>query len=121
MSIITSMRKQTAVYWPLGSEDSGGSDWDSYGKPLYATPVQISCRWEDVAKEFIGKQGTTEISKSIVYVDRDVRVGGVLLLSLLANVSDLTTPKNNDGAWEIRRFDKLPNLRNTESLRTAYL
>ena len=115
------MLKMTCVYWPPGGEDSGGFDFDDYGKPLYATPVQIKCRWEDKAEEFLNSDGTREISNSVVYVDRDVRVGGVLLLDSLANVSDLTVPKNNDGAWEIKRFDKLPNLRNTEFLRTAYL
>ncbi len=121
MGIITKMRKQTAVYWAPGSEESGGADFDEYGKPLYASPVEIDCRWEDVAEEFIDAKGTLATSRAIVYVDRDVRVGGVLMLGTLETGMDLDDAKQNEGAWEIRRFDKLPNLKATEYLRTAYL
>jgi hypothetical protein len=115
------MRKQKGVYWPPKSEETGGQDFNDYGQPQYADPVEIDCRWEDVAEEFIGPTGLREVSRSMVYVDRDVKPGGVLLLGELAGVADLASPKNNDGAWEIRQFDKTPNLRATEFLRAAYL
>lgn len=121
MGIITKMRKQKAVYWPPGSEETGGFDYDTYGKPLYASPVEIDCRWEDVVQEFVDTKNETTFSQSIVYVDRDVRVRGVLMLGTMSDVTDFADPKGNDNAWEIRRFDKLPNLRKTEYLRTAYL
>jgi len=121
MGIITKMRKQKAVYWPPGSDVSGGLDYDDYGKPLYADPVEIDCRWEDVAQEFVDTRNEITFSQAIVYVDRDVGLRGVLMLGTLADVTDLDDPKSNENAWEIRRFDKLPNLRNTEYLRTAYL
>jgi len=109
------------VYWPPGSDESGGSDYDEYGKPLYASPVEIDCRWEDIIQEFVDERDETTFSRSLVYVDRDVKLRGVLFLGELTDVTDLVNPKSNEGAWEIRRFDKLPNLRNTETLRTAYL
>jgi hypothetical protein len=115
------MRKQTAVYWPPGSEETGGADYDGYGHPLFASPVEISCRWEDIVQEFVDSENETRFSQSIVYTDRDVKLRGVLMLGTLNDVTDLDNPKENEGAWEIRRFDKLPNLRNTEILRTAYL
>jgi len=102
------MLKQKAVYWaPTG--------FDASGKPEYGSPVEINCRWEDVAKEFIGTDGTTQISRSIVYTDRDVLLGGVLLQGELDSGSDV-----NDGT-EIKGFDKIPNLRVTEYARMAYL
>ena len=128
MSIIERMLKQKCVYWPPGSddEDSGalGLDFDDYGQPLYADPVELKCRWEDRAEEFITAGGTNAISRSVVYVASDVRTGGVLLLTTLVALTatgNLTVPKNNDGAWEIKRFDKLPNLKATKFVRTAYL
>ena len=121
MSIITRMLKQKCIYWPPGSETSGGFDFDDYGQPQYDVPVQLKCRWEDMAEEFIGPTGTTELSRSVVYVESDVTPGGVLFLSELADVDDLIVPKNNAGAWEIRAFSKLPNFKATEFLRTAYL
>ena len=124
MSIITRMLKMTCVYWPPGGDDSGGFDFDDYGKPLYADAYELKCRWEDKAIEFISSTGTAEVSRSVVFVESDVRPGGVLLLSTLAAVTasgDLTVPKNNDGAWEVKGTDKVPNLRVTEYIRKAYL
>jgi hypothetical protein len=115
------MRKQTAVYWPPGSTETGGQDYDEYAKPLYGQMVQIACRWEDVNEEFVGPDGERDTTRSIVYTDRDVAVRGVLMLGVLGDVTDPDDPKSNVNAWEIRRFDKLPNLRNTEVLRKAYL
>jgi len=120
MSIITRMRKQTAVYWPLKGDESGYQDFDAYGRPQWGTPYEIECRWEDVSQEVLAADATRVMTKAVVYVDRDVRAGGVLYLGRLTAV-DQSDPKGNDGAWEIIRFDKLPNLRNTEYLRTAYL
>ena len=116
MSIITKMRKQTAVYWAPGDRA-----YDNFGQPLYANPVEIACRWEDVAVEFLDANGNTQISRSRVYVDQDVRLSGVLMLGPLDDVTYSSQPKQNENAWEIRRFDKLPTLKATEFLRTAYL
>lgn len=120
MSIISRMRKQTAVYWPLDIE-SGGDKFDDYGQPVLSDPIEIKCRWEDVSEEFIGSDGTRQISNAKVYVDRDVDVGGVLMLGTLLDVSSADNPKGNIGAFEIRKFEKIPNLKATEFLRTAYL
>ncbi len=115
MSLIkTRMLKQTAVWWPSTS-------FDDYGKPIVATPIEISVRWEDVNEEFIDKNGTVRLSTSQVYVDRDVEVGGVLMLGELDSGVDEDDPKKTDGAGEIRRLDKFPNLRATEFLRRAWL
>lgn len=121
MSVITRMRKQKAVYWPLQSSDSAGDAFDDYGQPQWDGPIEIDCRWEDVIEEFIDASGTQQSSNAKVYVDRDVDVGGVLMLGELTDITDENNPKENDGAWEIRRFDKLPNMKATEFLRTAYL
>lgn len=121
MSIITKMLISTAVYWPLKSNESGQIDYDDYGQPQYASPSEVSCRWEERSVEFIDAHGTIQISQAVVFVDTDLVVAGVLLHDVLVNVSDLTAPKKNNGAWEIKRFDKVPNLKGTEFLRTAYL
>jgi len=56
-----------------------------------------------------------------VYVESDVRVGGLLMLGELADVTDSDNPRNNMDAHEIRAFFKAPNLRATEYLRKAVL
>ena len=115
------MLKQTAVYWPLTSIDSAGTDFDNYGQPTVTTPMEISVRWEDKAEEFLDSLGTRRLSNAVVYVSQDVDVGGILMLGELTNIVDSVDIKENPGAWEIRRFDKVPNIRATEFLRTAFL
>lgn len=122
MSIITRMLRQTAVYWALQGVESGGSDFDDYGQPQYTDPIEVACRWEAKTVEFLGPSGTQEISNAVVYVGQDVDVGGVLMLGELVDIdSSLTVPKQNEETYEIRRFEKLPNLKNTENLRTVYM
>lgn len=105
---------QVAVYW-----DSAGSD--DMGRPAYAAPVEIKCRWEDTNDEFVDKEGRTQVSKAMVYVDRDLDLHGVLRLGPLSEVTDQTHPFNNDNAWEIRAVNKLPNRRAKKFLRWVYL
>jgi len=114
MSLITRMRKQKAVYWPLLGADAEGS-------PLYEGPQEIDCRWEDMAVEFLDREGTKQVSQSVVYVDRDTPIGGLLMLGTLDSVLDVVTPRNNTGVFEIRQFSKIPKLNLKETLLTAYL
>ena len=106
MSLITKALRQRAVYWPLGSAETGGFDTDDYGQPAYAAAYELACRWEDVSEEFLDGKGERSFSNSHVMVGNDVMVGGVLWLGNLVDVTDLLVPKNNAGAWEIKRFDK---------------
>lgn len=116
MSLISKMRKQIAVYWAIADEP-----FDSHGRPVFADPVEISCRWEDKTEKFVDQNGEEVLSQAKVFVDRDVCIGGVLMLGSIGSGLNLTDPKKNVGAYEIRRFEKLPNLKVTEYLRTVYL
>ena len=116
MKIITKMLKQTAVWWPLTA-----ARFDGYGQPIPSTPVEIKVRWEDVGEEFLEYKGTTQLSRAKVYVDRDVEVGGILMLGGLGDITDESNPKENDNAWEIRRVEKLPTLSAKQFLRTVFL
>lgn len=119
MGIITTMRRQIAVYWSLTPNDV---KYDRYGQPIpIITPVEIKCRWEDVQEEFIDSEGTKRLSRSVVYVDRIVDIAGSLFLGLLTDLTDPEVPSDNPGAFEIIQFTQLPNLRNTETLLTAFL
>ena len=119
MSLISRIRKQTAVYWAPNSSVR----YDKYGDPIIDPPVQIYCRWEDTQEEFIDAQGTKQISKSRVFVDEDdnIEIGGILMLGTLADIEDNYEPKENDDAWEVKGRDKIPNLKNTETLVMVYL
>lgn len=122
MGIIEKMlRYDFCVYWALLSNESGGVAYDENGRPQYTTAVQLACRWEDTLEEFVDSQGTRQMSQSVVYVESDVQVGGMLFHGELTDLAVLTDPRAIDNVWEIKRFDKLPKLKYTEFLRTAYL
>jgi hypothetical protein len=61
------------------------------------------------------------MSNAVVYTDRITPTKGVLMEGKLADITDPVNIKENEGAWEIRRFDKLPTLNNKEVLMTAHL
>jgi len=117
MRLITKMLKQWAVYWSLSS-----TEVDAYGQPTYGTYVEIRCRWQAHNEEVLNEQGVLKTSKAKVYVASDVDVGGVLWQGRLVDVPTSTTePKKNADAFEIIRFDKMPDLKCKQFLRTAYL
>ena len=114
MGIITRMLIQDAIYW-------APSGVDSRGQPTWALPKEIRVRWEDVTQEFIDDDGDVQMSRALIYVSEDVEVAGVLFLGQLLNTIDQTDPKANAGAWEIRRYEKLPKLNGREFLRTVFV
>lgn len=114
MSLLTRMLKQTAVYWaPHGF----GPD----GQPEYEPPIEIKVRWEDVHEVFVDNQGNDIVSNSVVYVGEDVKPQGALWLGKLNELDSQTVPTENEGAYAIRKFEKIPDLRARKYLRIAVL
>ncbi len=116
---------QLCVYWAPGA---GGDE----GQKTFAEPVEITCRWEMVVEAFLNRQsGNPEQSRSKVFLSEDVEELGVLWLPPISTdlppggaISQLESedePFENDGAFEIRRFDKIPNFDADEWARIAYL
>jgi hypothetical protein len=113
MRILTKMLKQTAIYWaPLGT--------DKYGGPEWAAPIELAVRWEEVMEDILIRTGETVQSTATVYVGQDVEVKGMLKLGDLTS-STQANPRNEVGTHEIIKFNKLPTLKATKFLRTAYL
>lgn len=103
---------QDAVYWPPTAPDV-------YGKPGFGSPVAIKCRWEDIEGETISVSGTDVRISSQVFVDRDLKLDGVVWLGLVADADPV--PLQNIGAAIIARFQKIPTLDATAFQRVAYL
>jgi len=114
MSVITKVLKQKCVYWAPDAVDV-------FGQPTYSVAVELDCRWDDVQQQIIKNDGTMVISKAEVMLSADVAVGGVLMFGLLESIMYLNEPTRNNGAFEILKFDKNPNFKCTEFVRTAYL
>ena len=114
MSIIRRMRKQHAVWWQRSATPN------RFGRYGFAAPVEIDCRWEDRVESFVDPQGEEKLSNAMVYVDRILSVGDRLKRGSLES-DQPTDPTSDRLAFEVRRFDQLPNLRATQTLLTAYL
>jgi hypothetical protein len=112
------MRKQTALWWAQDVTNE-------YGQHTYLFPESIRCRWDDMQKEIILKNGTKYLTKSIVYPDRVLKIGDYLFRDTMdldtGTPTDFLDPRRFDGAFEVVGFDQIPNLKNTETLYIAYL
>lgn len=114
MSIITRMRKHRAVWF----KSSGISQ---NGQETFDGPVEIRCRWDDVAETYTLPDGNEAVSKSIVYVDRVMSVNDILVRGPLTEDIDKSDPLNNKMVSRIRQFSQIDNLRATKTLYTAML
>lgn len=102
--------RQTATWW--------NSTPDNFGGHTYAAPVEILCRWEDRSERFESPLDRQEhISRAVVFLDRDIGVDDYLFLG----VSGVANPTTVAGAFKVRGFAKIPNLRNLDMERRAYL
>ena len=116
MSLISRMRRQTAVWWAR-------TGVDSYGAPEWAEPVEIACRWEEKAELIRTAAGDEVVSRAVVYVDRDMNEGDMLAVGTLLALDSgqVSDPREVDGVGEVKSFGAVPNLRATEELKTAWL
>lgn len=118
MSIIKRMRKQVAVYWSLIEQ------LDSSGQPEWHIPVEVPVRWEEGSAQgnltsVKLEDGSILTFRATVYVDRDMVHGDYLQLARLSS-STPDDPRDTT-SWEVHRFEKIPNLRAKEFLRTTHL
>lgn len=114
MSLITDMRKQTAVWWKRSDTP------DEFGRFTFAAPVEIACRWVDQIGEFRNAKAEALNSKAIVYVDRVMDVDDMLMKGDLQTNTPLD-PTGLKLAYPIMAFGDVPDLDNLEHLLTAYL
>lgn len=113
MSLISRMRRQDAVYWPPLVRA------DRFGQERFGEPVAIRCRWESNISQRIEQNGTVHVVTDMAYVDRQLSLGGRLALGSLDEMENVATP--TAASQEIVAFSELPNLRNTETLYTAFM
>lgn len=115
-TLLTDKLKQTAVYW--GSPQSDGA-----GGRTFDDPVELSVRWEQRQELFIDASGQESTSKAVVYLGQDVDIGGYLYLGDLDGLSSAEEgdPLTVGGAYEIRGFEKTPDIKADQFLRKAWL
>jgi len=127
MSLIVKMRKQNAIYWPpAATDDYGRKAVGTLIELITASNINYRVRWEAKAVAFIDKEGTESVSSAVVYVPQlpdgsEIATGGWLWLGDKTGLADEEDPRENVAAYEVQQVEKLPNMKATEFLRTAYL
>ena len=113
--------RDRAVYW---APEKGSVS----GQYTFLAPVEVCCHWEDVQVEFLDRAGNKQLCKSRVFCDTDLSRLGVLWKGCLKDLADgsgadATSPDPflNADAYEVRQCSKIPSVRSTDSLFTAYL
>lgn len=101
---------QTATYWAKTGNDGVG--WFTF-----STPTILACRWEDKNEVITDAEGKEIISDAKVFLGQDVVLSGFLYLG----VSTEADPADVDGAKEIKKFNKTPDLTGTEFEYKAWL
>ena len=100
---------QTAVYWanPVN---------DGYGKYTFDDPIEINCRWEDKLQVLTeGPNDEKLISRSIVFVDRVMKINEVLWLGSLDDLdsSQEADPTVISDMSIVKRYEGTPALGST--------
>ena len=108
--------KQTAVYWANPTATgAGGRSFDA--------PVEVSVRWEQKQELFVNADGQETRSMAVVYSAQDMDLDGYLYLGTLNDISSAeeADPMILAGAFIIRGFESVPNVKATQYLRRIWL
>lgn len=126
--MIASKCTQVCVYW--GSPNETGD-----GGKVFANPIEIACRWENINQVVSDAKGNEITSRALVFIGEDIDVDeeGMLFLGTLDDLEALYDdssgdssgvwydPMSIDKAYIIKRFQKTPTLDGLGYLRKAYL
>lgn len=113
-TLLTKNLLQTAVYW-------GTPVSDGYGGRTFSAPVEILVRWEQRQELFIDASGQETRSNAVIFPSQDVDLGGYLYLGDLDDLGSAPVPEDVATAYEIRGFEKIPNIKVTDYMRKVYL
>jgi hypothetical protein len=123
MSIITKMRKQTCVLFKRSKTP------DVYGRYIYESGVELICRWENKLSEYVDAEGTRQVAQSVIYPAQLPAMSDFLYEGTLEDLQtlssggqslDLTCPETIPGIVRVCAIEKIPNLKNSETLYIAY-
>ena len=101
---------QQITYWSNPASDG-------YGGNTFGTPVTLLGRWQDKQEEFTDPEGKLNTSMAVIFLSREVQVGGYLFLG----VSKTVDPTSLHEAYLIKQYTNTPDLRNLFNLRKAFL
>lgn len=106
---------QTAVYW--GNPQLDGYGGYTFDDPIELKPPNNGVRWDQKSRLEFSLKGDVITAMAQVLVLQDVDELGYMYLGTLSDFEsgqDLSNPIEIEGAYVIRRFDKIPMVRKTD-------
>lgn len=101
---------QTLTYWAFLSSDQ-------FGSPTFSAPVQVKCRWQDVAVLFKDSQGQQRTSSAVIYPVRSLSLKSYVK----RGIDSTPNPVGLAGAYEILQNGDSPNLSGTVTLNKVFI
>lgn len=116
MGMITKSLNQTAVHWPTTGKDG-------WGKLIFGTAVEISCRWDEKSELFLDSKGKEVLSNSVLHVDTDMIADDYVYLGTLASLSaaELLDPQEEVNAFPVKAYKKTPGIKADDFVRKVWL
>jgi hypothetical protein len=109
---------QTMVYWAK-------TGTDNFGKPLFAQPVEVKCRWEDLHEQVLLLDGRTVQSNAHIMCGQRILNGSVLMLTTLVKFKQMPTypkvPTTQQGGYEVFKSGHTPDFDGSDLLFEAWL
>lgn len=102
--------QQTLTYWAF-------VDLDRFSKSTFSAPVQLRCRWQEVAVLFKDSQGQQRTSSAIVYPEYPLGLKGYVK----RGIDNTAHPVGLAGAYEILQNGDSPNLTGTITLNKVFI
>lgn len=116
---LTRNLNETITYWRVIGDNG-------FGGYVFARPITMKARYSQSQEKYLTETGEEVISLAVVHLESDVITGDWIALGIHLTKSD-PTALNKDGepaiysAHRVRRFTKVPDLRNSENNRKAYI
>ena len=110
MSWTTDNLREDITYWEIAGVDN-------FGDPSFSAPVTLKAKWEDRTELFIDADGRETRSRSVVYVDTDLVIGGYLF----RGTSSASDPLTVNNTFLIKDYRKISDFENTTHERRAML
>jgi len=96
---------------------------DGFGAFTWGVPVALRGRWEDKLMQFRDPSGDEQQSQAIVYFDGSLTAEAAVGVGdyLFRGTSAAVDPTAVVGAFPVKQFEDIPDLRSLRTLRRTFL
>lgn len=116
--IVARFANQKLVYWAKAGSDE-------FGKPTFADPVEVACRWEDKTRMIVLPDERRVMASASILTSTELKAGGLVKKGTLADWKALPSypkvPTERQGGHEIIHVDGTPDIKAVEYVYEVYV